>query len=223
MSAVTADEVGAAWQSYIDLNGDLKPYLQIPVATTSYDTTLQLMIDSECQWVQNFVGRPIAPTSFFRRFSGWTGLNGAYLNLPYYPILSVESVVETWGLNGQHTLVYQTPSSQGGPGQQMFQVDWLRGTLIRSYQGLIARPWFPGLRNVEVTWTAGYNPLPADIKRATMLMIKERWNQEQQASRGNARPAGSGYQDMPQQEGLGFSVRGEVQRMLEPYLQVGIG
>ena len=73
-----------------------------------------------------------------------------------------------------------------------------------------------------MTWTAGYNPLPADIKRATMLMIKERWNQEQQASR-SARPAGSGYQDMPQQEAPGFSVRGEVQRMLEPYLQIGVG
>lgn len=221
MTAVAADEVSPAWVSYIDLNNDLKPYLQIPVATTSYDSILQLMIDSECQWTQGFIGRPIAPTQFYRKFTN-TGSNYT-VELPYYPVLSIDAITETWGLNGQHDLIYQTPESQGGAGDQMYTMNWLEGQIIRTYQGLIARPFFVGEKNLEVTWTAGYNPLPADIKRATLLMIKERWNQEQQASRGSARPAGSGYQDMPLQEAPGFSVRGEVQRMLEPYLQIGVG
>jgi hypothetical protein len=218
--SVTADETTPAWSSYIDLNNDLKPYLQIPAGTTSYDSTLQLLIDSECQWVQNYLGRPVAPTQFYRKFTN-TGSNYT-VELPYCPVLSIDAIVETWGLNGQHALTYQTPENQGGAGDQMYTMNWLEGQIIRTYQGLIARPFFVGTRNLEVTWTAGYNPLPADIKRATMLLVKERWNQEQQASRG-PKPASSGMPMYEPQDGYMMSVQAEVKRYLEPFSQIGIG
>lgn len=286
-------ETQPQWENYVDLTNDVKPYLQFPSSAATTDVILQGVIDMSCTWVQNYLGRPIAPTQFFRRFSGYTGLNGAYINLPYYPVINV-SVVEYWGLNsggvqtdactlsngspivqdpnvvpgyvgatvtgppntpgipggatilsvvpgvsftmsanataaGSQTLSIgtkgyilqeQTPSNQGGPGSQMFQVDRPHGVLIRSFQGLIQRPFFPGLRNVEVTWTAGYNPLPPDIKFATLEMIKYWWANTQQASRNIRLP--EGY-DEPAGHDLWPAVPNRITALLEPYVQIGMG
>jgi hypothetical protein len=292
--SVTQFETTPTWQNYVDLTNDVKPFLQIPTTVNPADALLQGIIDMCCWWVQNYLGQPIAPTQFFRRFSGYTGLNGSMINLPYYPVLHLTEVVEYWGLNsGQaqsdsctvtnnspnvldsaavpayvgatvtgtgvqagttilsvvpgveftmsqnytgstgtqtlniqtagYILREQTPSSQGAPGQQVFQCDYVHGVLIRSFQGLIQRPFFPGLRNVEVTWTAGYNPVPPDIKFATLKLIKHYWNEEEQASRSapGPRPVGGGYGEgvfaMPDKD------RETCLNILSLYQQVGIG
>lgn len=219
----TQIEVTPAWASYLDLQQDVKPYLQIPATNTGADAQLQMLTDTACTWVQNYLGRPIAPLEVFRRFNGWTGLNGAYINLPYYPVLSVTSVVEYWGVSGPHTLTEQIPSNQGG--QDVFQMDYLRGIVIRTFTGLVQRPWFPGSRNIEITWVAGYNPVPADIRHATLRTIKSMFDQEQQAARlapGGPMPAGMDRED---QAGAGIyaGVPEEVERFLQPYVQIGIG
>lgn len=286
-------ETTPVWQNFLDLANDVKPYMQIPAGSSPSDVLLQGIVDMACAWVQRYLGRPVAPTEFFRRFSGYTGLNGSYINLPYYPVLGTPTVVEYWGLNSGSTqtdtcgltigspvvtdpsavqaydgatvtgtgvppsttilsavpgvsftmsanatvtgtetlsihtagyiLAEQTPSNQGAPGQQVFQCDRINGTLIRSFQGLIQRPFFPGLRNVEVTWTAGYNPVPPDIKFATLKLIKHYWNCEQQASASVPRPAGAtgGYAEgvfgMPDQH------KQHCMELLSPFVQVGMG
>jgi hypothetical protein len=291
VSAIQSLETTPHWTNYVDLTNDVKPYLQFPAGSNPADVILQGIIDMTCTWVQNYLGRPVAPTECFRRFSGYTGLNGSYINLPYYPVLGSPTVVEYWGLNsgstqtdacvlasgspvvqdpaainayqgatvtgtgvpggttilsavpgvsftmsanatvtGSQTLTVQTPghilleqfpNAQGGPGAQMFQCDRINGLLIRSFQGLIQRPFFPGLRNVEVTWWAGYNPLPPDIKFATLKMIKHYWNAEEQASRSAPRPAGAGYHES---ENPGFiGIPPDCERFLSPYVQVGMG
>lgn len=290
--SVTQFETVPQWLNYLDLANDTKPYLQLPAAASASDVVLQGIIDMSCTWVQRYLGRPVAPTECFRRFSGYTGLNGSYINLPYYPILGTPTVVEYWGLNsgstqtdactlttgsavvldssavaayagatvtgtgvpasttilstvpgvsftmsanatvtGAQTLSITTkgyilreqfPSAQGASGQQMFQCDRINGLLIRSFQGLIQRPFFPGLRNVEVTWTAGYNPLPPDIKFATLRLIKHWWACEQQASRSFPLPAGAREEPEPM-TGVFAGIPPEVERILSPFLSVGIG
>ena len=220
---VTQIETTPVWQNYLDLNNDVKPYLQIPVGSVASDTLLQGIIDMSCTFVQNYLGRPIAPTEFFRRFSGYwgTGNGGAYISLPYYPVLSVASVVEYWGSSGPHTLAEQTPASQGT--QDVYSMDYLRGYVIRAFMGLVARPFFPGLRNIEVTWTAGYNPVPPDIKFATLKLIRHVWQSDQQASRTFPQPVGARTEDEAPQAGPFAGIWADVRPFFAPYEQQGMG
>jgi len=214
-------ETTSAWQNYLDLESDVKPYLQFTSLSVPEAENVQLQetIDMSCQWVQNYLGRPIAPTKFWRRFSGWTGLNGSSVMLPYYPVLEVKRVVEYWGSSGPHELTEQTPANQGG--QEVFQLEALTGRLIRTFTGLVQRPWFPGQRNIEVTWVAGYNPVPADIRRATLELIAHWWRNTQQASRSVPAPAGYDPENPP--VGMFAAVPHRVQEFLSPYAQQGMG
>ena len=205
------------WSNYVDLDADVKTWLQIPLtAPAKFDYQLQLLTDMTCQWVQNKLGRPIAPTQFTRYFDGNNGWNGAFIELPYYPVLSVASVTEYWGTSGPHVLLESTPTNQ----TDGWQCEYLRGTLRRVFQGLVERPWFPGSRNIEVTWTAGYNPVPADIKIATLEMIAHWWRNTQQQA-GN-RPSISEYDPEAVASGLWQGTPLRITTLLDSYIQVGI-
>ncbi len=221
--AAPQDEITPQWQSYIDLANDIKPYLQIPATDTTRDGELQDLIDAACAWAQDTLGRPIAPTTFFRRFSGWTGLNGAYISLPYYPVLQTPTamtVVEYWGSSGPHTLVEQTPAAQGG--SDMYTLDALRGQVIRSFMGLVPRPWFPGLRNIEITWSAGFNPVPRHWVMATKELVKYWWVNTQQSSRSFVKD-GEGYGQQSADYALWPAVPDRISLMFQTAIQVGIG
>ena len=214
-----------SWGNFLTLD-DAHQYLQIPSGDTSRDSTLQFTIDAACYWVQDYLARPVAPTLFFRRFDGWSGYSGAYLEVPYYPILQYPAlpvIVEWWGSNGPQNIVLQTPENQAG-GAQCYQLDALRGRLTRTFAGLVARPWFPGLQNVEVEWWAGYNPIPATIRWATCELIAYWWRNTQQASRTGPRGSNQDYGgSIDPSSSLWPGVPNRVSEMLQPYLQQGIG
>lgn len=212
-------EGAPAWASYVDVQNDVRPWLQftdIP-DPAGVDELLQRVVDSTCQGIQAYLGKPIAPTTFTRRFSGWSGWNGAVIALPYYPVLKVVKIVEWWGSSGPHELKEQTPEAQGGG--EMFQLVPLTGQIVRSFVGLVQRPFFPGLRNIEIEWEAGYNPVPADLYEATLERIAHRWRKFHQASRSAPMPA------TPEGE-LALPYMGEppeIQRTISLYEQQSIG
>jgi hypothetical protein len=211
-------EVTPPWSSYLDLENDVKPWLQDnTINEAAQNAKLEMVIDDVCVWIQSYLGRPIAPTTFTRRFSGWSGWNGAVIALPYYPVLATPKVVEWWGTSGPHELIEQTPEVQGGG--EMFQLVPLTGQIVRSFQGLVQRPFFPGLRNIEVQWEAGYNPVPPDIKMATLRQIAHEWRKEQQASRSAPAPAGA----EPEYGGPMMGLHPDVKARISPYLQQSIG
>ena len=215
---VNSNASSNTWGNFIDVQQDAKPWLQIPEANTSGDVRLQALVDTACQWVQNYLGRAIGPTPFDRRYNGYTGWNGAYIQLPYYPVLEITSVTEFWGISGPHVLSESTPTSQ----IDGFQVNYLSGQLIRVFPGNVQKPWFPGSRNIEVLWIAGYNPVPADIKIAALEFIAHWWRNTQQQS-GN-RPGGiSGDYDPAESQGLWAGVPNRITELLSPYVQVGMG
>lgn len=217
-------ETSPAWTNFIDLANDAKPYLQMPAGANPADAQLQGIIDMACWWAQDYLARPIAPTTFFRRFNGWTGLNGAYIMLPYSPILQVLSVVEYRGSSGAYPLSEQIPSNNGSS-QDVFQVAHLTGTIIRTFTGLIQRPWFEGSRNIEIEWVAGFNPIPPTFRIGALELVKYWWNNTQQSSRSAVRPAGGGdYGGMIDGPGsLWPAVPNRVAEMFQPYLTVGLG
>ena len=181
------------------------------------ETKLKEVVDDVCGWLQEELGRPLGPTTFARRFSVWSGNT---IMLPYYPVIgSPIRVAEFWGVNGEHLLEEQTPEHQGS--NEMYTVDPLRGYIVRSFQGLVPRPLFPGLRNIEVVWTAGYDPLPQTIRNATLKQIAHEWRKEQQASRGGAPQMVGEHGDV--EPGLLPGMLPEVKARLNNFTQVGIG
>jgi hypothetical protein len=206
------------WQNYVDLDNDVKPWLQIPPTDITVDYRLQLLTDMTCQWAQGKLGQPVAPTQFDRRFNGWSGWNGAYIELPYYPVLEVTSVIEYWGGSGPHVLSEGTPTNQ----VDGYQMDYQRGQLIRVFPGLVQKPWFPGSRNIEVVWTAGRNPIPADLKVATLEMIAHWWRNTQQMAAIRSGPSPD-YDPEQIASGLWQGTPLRITALLDGYQQVGIG
>jgi hypothetical protein len=218
--SLSSNSTSLIWGNYLDLDQDVKPYLQMPAYDTVRDYTLQLSTDSACQQVQKMLGRPIAPTTFDMRFDGWSGWNGANIELPFYPVLEVITVNEYWGVAGPHLLLEQTPTNQ----VDGFQIDYKTGRLIRVFPGLVQKPWFPGSRNIEVQWTAGYNPIPADIKEATLELIAWKWRNTQQAMRSNGpSPIGAEYDTSNMANGLWPGIPHRLQEVFDSYMQVGMG
>lgn len=219
--ATGEQELTPTWTTYLDVKKDVRPWLQASDVPGTADTEakLRLYTESACWWVQNYLGKPIGATTIKRRFSGWSGFNGAYLPLPYYPVLKVNKVIEWWGVSGPHELKEQTPAEQVGA--EAFQIDNTLGYLIRTFQGLVQRPWFPGSKNIEVEWEAGFNPVPPDLKTATLQLVAHRWRREQQASvSGSPVPLGTD----PEMVAPGyFGEPPEVRQTLDTWKQVGIG
>lgn len=215
-NAYTYDE-SPRWASYLDVDKDVTPWLQKgDVPEAGEQTKLKEVVDDVCCWLQDELGRPLGPTTFARRFSVWSGNT---IMLPYYPVIgSPIRVAEFWGVNGEHLLEEQTPEHQGS--NEMFTLDPQRGYIVRSFQGLIPRPLFPGLRNIEVVWTAGYDPLPQVIRNATLKQIAHEWRKEQQASRSGPQIVGEHGEVEP---GLLPGMLPEVKARLNAYSQVGIG
>lgn len=93
-------ESPAYWVSYLTLNEDVKPFLNLPSTPTPRDWLLQTYLDAACDWVQATLNQPVAPTEFFRRFNGYSGYGGSMIDLPYFPGLDVPTVIEYWGASG---------------------------------------------------------------------------------------------------------------------------
>lgn len=215
-NAYTYDE-SPRWATFLDLEADVKPWLQLgDVPVAGEDAKLRMVIDDVCWWLQDELGRPLGATTFARRFSVWSGNT---VMLPYYPVIgSPIRVAEFWGVNGEHLLEEQTPEHQGS--NEMYTVDPLRGYIVRSFQGLIPRPLFPGLRNIEVVWTAGYDPLPPPIRNAALKQVAHEWRKEQQASRSGPQMQGEHGKAEP---GLLPVMLPEVKARLASYSQIGLG
>lgn len=214
-----ANAASIVWQNYIDLDTDVAPYLQIPTGDTNTNwELLSLVTDYVCQQSQQMLGKPIAPTQFFGRFDGWSGWNGAYIMLPWYPILSVIEVKEWWGTSGPNILQEQTPENQVWG----FNLDARTGMLTRVFPGLVQMPWFPSSRGIEVTWVAGYNPVPAMFKIPALEVIREWWESTQQIMSGaNPRPMNDSMLTAATDTYPGLPQR--VQAMFYANQQVGIG
>lgn len=213
------------WQDYLSVTDDVLPWLQmtsqnIQPGGSALETNLKLLTSAACWWAQDEYGRPIAPTEFTRRFDGWSGWNGAYLELPYYPVLDISSVVEYWGASGSHTLTESTPTNQ----VDGYQIERLTGRLTRVFPGNIQKPWFPGSRNVEVSWTAGFNPVPPQIRLGTLELIAEWWRntQQQDAIRAPGITGPNEYDPADAREPFG-GVPPRIRSMFNTLSQVGIG
>ena len=220
MSSLT-NAKSATPATYLDLVADVKPWLQIPATSTLRDANITLITEMACSWVAGYTGRSIGATTHDRRFDGWASWQGAYIMLPFYPVLEIVSMTEYWGIAGPHVLVESTPTLQ----VDGFQCVYPTGRLNRVFPGNVQKPFFPGSRNIEVVWVAGYNPIPADIKMATLELIAH-WYRNTQlmgAKIGNAISAQNEFEPASTAGGLWQGVPYRVTALLQPYLSIGMG
>lgn len=96
------------------------------------------------------------------------------------PIVSVTTVTESYA-----TVTYpltQVVLDSGSTGTAYgFSVDLDKGLLIRRASG-VDIPFAAGLRNIHISYVAGYTTVPADIKQAAKLLVKHLWETQRGAS-----------------------------------------
>lgn len=207
------------WNSFLDMKTEVKTWLHIPPTDTQWDANLQLIVDMACAWVQSYCGRPFAPKQYDFRFDGWSSWNGAYIMLPKYPVLEIVSVTEYWGISGPHVLTESTPTTQVDGWQCVYPT----GRVNRVFPGNVQKPWFPGSRNIEIVWIAGYNPIPPEVKVATLELIGHWYRNTQQSGAVRAGAGGGEYSPSASGAGLWEGVPLRITDTLDPYVTVGIG
>jgi len=179
------------WTTYLDMPEVLQwlQFTSAPIPGSNESNLLQRLIDSACCIAQDIAGRPLAPTTFYERHDGWSG---EYIQLHYSPVIQVLQCQEFQSTGGFIQLTESTPQNPG----EGIQIDYRTGQIMRTFAGYSwPRPFYPGSRNIEVTYVAGYDPVPHNVWMATVNLVAYWWRNWYQASRTFTKtPAGSNQQ-----------------------------
>jgi hypothetical protein len=204
------------WATFLDFK-EVCEYLQITTEPTGAQANmLQRYIDSACTTAQNRSNRPLGPNQFSERHDGWSG---EYIQLHYSPFLELVLCREWQSSKGFVTLPESTPENP----IEGIQIDYGTSRIMRTFAGYSwPRPFFPGSRNVEVAYRAGYNPVPPDIWEATMELVAWKWRNTQQGSRSVPMPAGNEF-DGDSSDGLWPGLPNRIAMVYDSYSIPSIG
>lgn len=166
MSVLTLDQV--------------KGHLGIDLTDTTHDTQLTDIISAAQGVVEGLVG-PLSAVSYTETYNG----GGYDIILRHVPVVSVESIVESWGYQ-QYTLTLQPV------GQSVDQWGYdienpASGRIVRRGVGGWPFPFFQGVGNIAVSYTAGRTDLPGDIELALIRQIRLLWA-DYQSGRAGPKP-----------------------------------
>lgn len=140
---------------------DVKAHLNTPaVVGTTYDEELRDIIAAATVACADYTGRTLTRTTFTEWYSG----GGMMLPLRHSPVISVTTVSE----NGTAL----TASD--------YVLDEANGVLWRGTTST-QMAWTSGVRNVNVTYVAGYADPPVAIRMAVLRMVEHLWQRSQQA------------------------------------------
>ena len=164
---------------------DAKSFLSID--KTEFDDKLTTFIASESQAIVNDIGQVGGNLTLDEWHDG--GTDHIVLRNPG-PIQSVTTVTESYGTI-TYTLTQVTLDVSSTGNAYTYTVDLDEGLLVRRAAGM-AVPFANGVRNVHVTYVAGYVNIPADIQEACLLRVKYAF-ETQRGNRGasNSGPASS--------------------------------
>lgn len=202
--------------TYVTLS-EIKAYSQwASTGTSPQDPVLQRIIDMACTSLQNRIDRPIGAQKFWERHDGWSG---EYIMLKETPFLELVSCTEWQSSGGPISLVESTPENP----VDGIQINYGTGRIMRTFAGYSwPRPFFPGSRNIEITYMAGLNPVPPDLWLATAELVKYWWANTQQASAVRVGLRGQDTYDAPDTKGVFGQMPPHVEEMIEPYVKVSI-
>lgn len=185
---------------------EVKDFLSISNDTTT-DAKLTLFIAAASQMIYNKVGVVSGSPTVDEWHDG--GSDRIVLRNTG-PIESVTTVVESYG-SIVYTLTQVNLDTPAAGSSYQYTVDLNGGILVRRAAG-IAVPFASGVRNIHVTYVAGYVTVPADLQHAAMVLVKHLWEtQRGPQGRVGATPDGSSY-----------SFPNRVLEILAPYMLPGI-
>lgn len=121
---------------------------RLGVTHDKQDTYFQTLLDGVSAAVEAFIGRKLEAADFVERYNG-NGKNR--LVLEQWPVISVSSVK----INGRAV------------------DDWDFDNWLLIRHACFAQ----GIRNVEVSYRAGYETMPADIQEAVLIIATQRLNE----------------------------------------------
>ncbi len=206
------------WATYLD-SEETEHWLQFSgIAPSAQQKELQRVIDAACTRAQNMAARPFAPTEFRERHDGWSG---EYIQLHYSPFLQLLKCQEWQSSGGFVQLPESTPENP----VEGIQIDYATSRVMRTFSGYSwPRPFFPGSRNVEFTYLAGFDPVPPDVWEATVDLVAYWWRNTQQASRTFTPRSGDEYgEPLQDDKGLWPGVPNRIAEVFEEYRPVVIG
>lgn len=132
----------------------VKLYLGEASPSTVNDPVLEALIPAVSAWFERETGRALASAGYTTTFDG----NGrSRILLPEYPVTAVTSVKV-----GSTTIPQRT--SVDGDG-------WVLSDASIGELALVGYEFTEGVQNVEVQFTAGFSPVPADIAQAVNELV----------------------------------------------------
>ena len=167
------------------------------------DEELQGFIDAATPMVENIYG-PVINRTITEYQSGGTST----LVLNYLPILSITSIIETYGqTNYTLTRVNLGDINNGFA----YTCDLPQGRIVRRAYNAEAN--FPtGRDNVQIIYVVGCASIPSNVRLGTLMLIAHLWTTSQLNRNGNRPSLGGDDSFTP---GMGFAVPNRVKEILQ--------
>lgn len=145
----------------------------------SKDTLLQFYVDAVTP-VLTYLGCDVdTSTAYTDTFDG----GACQISLPHAPVLTVTSVIESWGANYTQTLTATDLfSGSGSTSAYCYSIELNTGLLTRRAAG-VAVPFANGTRNIQVAWTAGFADPPGNVVLAALELLRGWWQIAEQGNR----------------------------------------
>jgi hypothetical protein len=141
------------------------------------DDDLRTYIAAATPIMEDIVG-PILRTTRTESYDG----GGMQICLLWAPIISIASIIESYGGSYFRTLNAQDVFSAGSTDPFGYSVDLTTGTITRRAAG-VATHFASGLRNVQVTYVSGRAAVTGNLLLATRRLIRHLWEQDHRAFR----------------------------------------
>lgn len=171
-----AFDVMAADPGSIISLADARTALQLSPANTVKDDDVRFYIAAATPIMEDIVGS-ILRTTRTETFDG----GSSQVCLLWAPVISVSSVVESWGANFHMILTPQDIFTGTGAGPWGYTLD-SGGIVTRRSAGVVVA-FAPGKRNIQVTYVSGRPTVTGNLLLATRVLIRFLWEQDQRSFR----------------------------------------
>ena len=164
----------AADPGFIISLADARRALRLTGTSTTTDEDLRDLIADATPIMEDIVGSILRKTRV-ETYDGGT----SQINLLWPPLISITSIIESFGSNYARTLTAQDIFAGTGADSYGYTVDLTTGIITRRASG-VAMCFMAGKRNIQVTYVSGRASARGNVLRATRMLIRDMWTQEQQ-------------------------------------------
>jgi len=153
---------------------DARRALRLTGTNTATDEDLRDLIADATPIMEDIVG-PILRKTRVETYDGGT----SQINLLWSPLISITSIIESFGSNYARTLTEQDIFAGTGSDAYGYTVDLTTGIVTRRASG-VAMCFMAGKRNIQAIYVSGRVSARGNVLRANRMLLRDMWTQEQQ-------------------------------------------